>query len=120
MPVEINGLPEPARSMCVSQINLANYACGRLAPSPASEVLNDHEHKHGHGHKHRHRHRHGKFAHETPAQSCCRWLDNVDNECVCDLLIHLPAFLSKPAHQITVVIGEICRVKFSCSGRVRP
>ncbi|KAJ9171938.1 hypothetical protein P3X46_015234 [Hevea brasiliensis] len=124
VPVEVNGI-HPARTMCVSQIALANHACGRLTPSPGPNVLYHHEHRHGHGHGHghgnRHRHnRHGNFARETPTESCCRWLNDVDNECVCDLLIQLPVFLSKPAHQFSVVIGESCTVTFSCSGRVRP
>ncbi|KAJ9187662.1 hypothetical protein P3X46_003090 [Hevea brasiliensis] len=121
MQAEVNGIPHPARTMCVSQIALANHACGSLAPSAASQFLNHHERRHRHGHRHRLRHnRHGNFAHETPTESCCRWLNNVDNECVCDLLIQLPAFLSKPAHRFTVVIGDSCSFTFSCSGRVRP
>ncbi|OAY49675.1 hypothetical protein MANES_05G074200v8 [Manihot esculenta] len=115
MPAEVDGVPHPARSVCISQISLANYACGGLDPSPISDIF--HHHHHGHGHRHN---RHGSLTHETPTESCCRWLNNVENECVCDLLIQLPAFLSKPAHQLTVVIGEYCRVTFSCSGRVRP
>ncbi|XP_031263757.1 annexin B11-like [Pistacia vera] len=76
-----------------------------------------HEHGHGHGHGHKHRHHHGSG--ETPQEGdCCRWLKEVDNECVCDLLVHLPVFLARPVHEYNVIVDESCNVTYSCSGRL--
>uniref|UniRef100_A0A6N2MD81 Uncharacterized protein n=1 Tax=Salix viminalis TaxID=40686 RepID=A0A6N2MD81_SALVM len=50
----------------------------------------------------------------TPEENCCRWLNDVDAECVCELLVHLPPFLSKPPHEYTVKIDDSCTVSYSC------
>ncbi|KAK3016240.1 hypothetical protein RJ639_006479 [Escallonia herrerae] len=74
-----------------------------------------------HGHKHRqHEHGHRHEHAETPVEAdCCRWLNSVDDECVCDLLVYLPPFLSKPIHQYTVTVDSSCNVTFQCSSRLR-
>ncbi|KAK2649235.1 hypothetical protein Ddye_016724 [Dipteronia dyeriana] len=134
----------PPRPLCVSQFSLVNYACAMLPYSPAPPVSppspplrptppsppdddvessRRHGHGHGHGHRHRHRHRHGYGdGHQATPQeeNCCRWLKEVDNECVCDMLVHLPAFLSRPIHQYSVIVDDSCNVTFTCGGRLRP
>ncbi|KAJ4829139.1 hypothetical protein Tsubulata_011829 [Turnera subulata] len=95
-----------------------------------NEHGNGHEHGHGHGHGHRHRkshgsgHGHGQGFHEggvgyseSPEErNCCRWLKDVDDECVCELLVHLPSFLARPLHEYSVVADPTCNVTFSCVG----
>ncbi|GER26532.1 ubiquitin carboxyl-terminal hydrolase family protein [Striga asiatica] len=51
-------------------------------------------------------------------EKCCRWLREVDNACVCGLLVPLPAFLSRPAHNYTVVVEGVCEVTFRCGPRL--
>ncbi|CAI9107878.1 OLC1v1007352C1 [Oldenlandia corymbosa var. corymbosa] len=74
----------------------------------------------GHGHEHQ-RHRHHEHRHRaTPLErDCCRWLAAIDSVCVCDLLVYLPAFLSKPLHKYTVVVGDTCNVTYPCASRIR-
>ncbi|KAK3023081.1 hypothetical protein RJ639_043096 [Escallonia herrerae] len=133
--------PLSPRPLCVSQFALVNHACSLLPftpvpppsppspppPSPPSPPCSsdcppgpEHGHRHrqhGHGHRHGgHRHEHA----ETPVEAdCCRWLNSVDDECVCDLLVYLPPFLSKPIHQYTVTVDSSCNVTFQCSSRLR-
>lgn len=116
----------PQPPLCVSQFALANYACGRLPfthvppPSPPSPPYppdddNDHGHRRGHGHGHGHRHHH----HGSPQENdCCRWVKEVDSQCVCELLLHLPPFLIKPRHEYTLVIQDSCNVTYSCGGPI--
>ncbi|XP_057800826.1 uncharacterized protein LOC131016204 [Salvia miltiorrhiza] len=113
--------------LCASQFALANRACSLLPytpvppPSPPSpptplptEGHHDHHRRHHHGHKH-HRHK------ETGAEAdCCRWLKEVDDVCICGLLVHLPPFLARPAHNYTVSVGEFCQVTFACASRCVP
>lgn len=85
----------------------------------------NHNH-HGHGHRRkqrsrRHRHRHGHGHHHrsaplTPQEDgCCKWLSQLDNQCVCDLLLRLPSFLLKPAHTYSVYVGASCNVTYTCA-----
>ncbi|KAJ4727511.1 putative Tetratricopeptide repeat-like superfamily protein [Melia azedarach] len=70
-----------------------------------------HSYRHGHGHRHR----------STPEErNCCRWLKEVDPECVCDLLVRLPVFLARPVHAYSVIVDGACNVTYTCSGRLRP
>ncbi|XP_057432666.1 uncharacterized protein LOC130725454 [Lotus japonicus] len=122
------------RPLCASQFALVNYACGRLpfspgvppapVPAPPSPPSPDdersHRHRQGHGgggHGHGHRHRHHRES--TPdEENCCRWAKDVDTQCVCELLVHLPPFLVKPAHQYTLIVGEECQITYSCGGPI--
>ncbi|PRQ26149.1 hypothetical protein RchiOBHm_Chr6g0291441 [Rosa chinensis] len=83
-----------------------------------------HGHHHGHGHnrkqQRRHRHRHGHHHRsETPPspqeENCCKWLSQLDNQCVCELLLRLPTFLLKPAHTYSLFVGSSCNVKYTCA-----
>ncbi|KAM1057969.1 hypothetical protein COP1_031269 [Malus domestica] len=134
----------PARPLCASQFALANYACSMLPftptppptpPSPPPSVPDDdegqeedhgqdHGHGHGHGHNHGHRHVHHRHRHHDhqaiPAEdNCCKWLNQLDNECVCELLVHLPNFLIRPAHAYSVAVGETCTVSYTCGTPIR-
>ncbi|XVF21806.1 hypothetical protein REPUB_Repub12eG0121800 [Reevesia pubescens] len=118
----------PPRPLCASQFALVNYACAIVPlvpmpppPPPPSPPESGHGNGHRHGQSHTHRHRHRRAHHATREQQyCCRWLNLVDNECVCDILVRLPVFLSRPNHQYTVVVDESCIVTFSCAGRLAP
>ena len=108
--LDVNGQlnPTPQRPLCVSQLALVNYACGNLLPSPPATASlpttvvfpADDDDNHGH------RHSHGG----TQENNCCRWLNDVDDECVCELL----PFLSKPRHEYTIKIDDSCSVSYAC------
>ncbi|OIT08140.1 PREDICTED: zinc finger protein 827-like [Nicotiana attenuata] len=122
-------VPQPpivTRPLCASQFALVNHACSLLPynpgpppsppspppppPSPPSPPERRHRHKHGRHHVHK----------ETPVEEeCCRWMKQVDSECVCDLLVRLPPFLSRPVHQYTVVVDSSCNVTFECGSRIK-
>lgn len=127
--------PIQSTPLCASQFALANHACAMLpynrVPPPSPPPVRDTsppdtsdgpESSPSPSHRHRHRHRH---SHERPqdqttpvAQECCRWLQQIDSGCVCDLLVRLPVFLAKPVHQYTVTVDRSCSVTYSCSGRI--
>ncbi|EXB39346.1 hypothetical protein L484_025041 [Morus notabilis] len=112
------------RPVCASQYALANYACSLIPysplppPAPSTPSLDAHHHRgrrgHGHGH-HRHHHRHQGTQEED---DCCRWLYEIDTDCVCEMLVHLPDFLSRPVHEYSLIVGDTCNVTYSCGGRV--
>ncbi|CAN1352782.1 hypothetical protein LINPERPRIM_LOCUS42937 [Linum perenne] len=57
----------------------------------------------------------------SPAENnCCKWVRDVDDECVCELLMRLPTFLARPFHEYTITVSEWCKVTYSCGGRPRP
>ncbi|XP_058770860.1 uncharacterized protein LOC131644389 [Vicia villosa] len=130
-------LPPPSlRPLCGPQLTLVSYACGMLSftrgspPSPTpppsfpSSLDNDEGHQghhdeghqnHNHTHGHRHRRRHHRTSQED---NCCRWARDIDSRCVCEILVKLPLFLTRPLHEYTVVIGESCTVTYSCGGPI--
>jgi len=139
--------PTNQRPLCASQFALVNYACGRLPFTPGAPPAplepppapdddggdddggdddggNDEGHKnhhrdHGHGHGHSHKHGHKHRRHQTAEQeNCCRWAREVDNQCVCELLVRLPPFLVRPLHLYTLNIGEDCEITYSCGGPI--
>lgn len=130
MPRPFRPVPPPnpvtQRSVCSSQFNLVNYACAMLPysqapplPPPQLTPSPPHDDNSGHGHRHRHRHRRDHGSPATPEEeNCCRWLKNVDNECVCDLLVRLPIFLARPVHEYTVIVDDSCNVTYTCPGRL--
>ncbi|GAB2276282.1 hypothetical protein Dimus_011014 [Dionaea muscipula] len=135
--------PSPPR-LCMTQLALVNHACSTIpyVPLPPHPPSNDlplaaayslhghgddqpssscrrriHSRHHG-GHRRQSRHDQHVEYQETPAErECCRWLNAVDNECVCDLLARLPVFLSGPLHNITVSVDQGCFVTYQCPGR---
>lgn len=108
--------PFAPRPLCMSQFALANQACHFLPfnpvpppsrPSPPSLP--------GHGHRHGHSGRQSQHQ-ETPVeQECCRWVKEVDSECVCDILVRLPLFLAKPMHRYIVHVDASCNVTYQCA-----
>ncbi|KAE9589200.1 hypothetical protein Lal_00000170 [Lupinus albus] len=109
--------PAPPRPLCASQFALVNYACAMLSFTPGSaDNDNGHSsHQHGHGHRHDHGHRRGNTPEE---ENCCRWVREMDSQCVCEILFRLPPFLTRPVHQYTVLIGESCDVTYNCGGPI--
>lgn len=129
------------RPLCATQISLANYACSILPITPwhpslpmlsgdqghhdqhehdhehnhERERAHEHGHRHGHGHGHRHRHHHRQTPEED---NCCRWARDVDSECVCELLVHLPPFLRRPMHQYSLKVGGSCDITYSCGSSI--
>ncbi|KAJ0520302.1 putative bifunctional inhibitor/plant lipid transfer protein/seed storage helical domain superfamily [Helianthus annuus] len=84
----------------------------------------DHGHKRGHGRKqqrqHPHHHRHHHRHRATPVEEqCCKWLSQVDDQCVCELLLHMPPFLARPVHRYSVIVGKACNITYSCGSRIR-
>lgn len=136
--VDCQQIPRSSRPLCISQFALVNHACamlpfnpnpapapptppapeepGQSPPSPSEGSGHGHGHGHSHGHRHGSRHRHQQSSAE---EGCCRWLQEVDDECVCDLLVHLPVFLTRPSHDYVVSVNPSCSVTFSCGGRLR-
>lgn len=138
--VDCQLMPPSPRPLCISQFALVNHACAMLpfnpnpAPVPPSPDEPGQSHAHspghghghghgeGHGHGHSHSHRHGirhRHQQSSAEEACCRWLKEIDDECVCDLLAHLPLFLTRPSHYYTVSVDPSCSVTFSCGGRLR-
>lgn len=120
--------------LCASQFALANHACAMLPFNPVSPPSPPYpqavpppftesdapESSPTPSHRHRHRHsRRDTPPQQTPVElECCRWLQQIDSGCVCDLLVRLPVFLAKPVHQYTVRVDRSCSVTYSCSGRI--
>lgn len=113
------------RPLCTSQFTLVNHACAFLpfTPTPHHHPPPSPQSNNHHGRRRRqrrHRRHRGRHHHESPVQQdCCRWLKEVDDECVCDLLVHLPPFLSRPLHQYTVMVDDTCSVTFQCGSRIK-
>ncbi|CAL0320579.1 unnamed protein product [Lupinus luteus] len=113
--------PAPPRPLCASQFALVNYACAMLSFTPGSPDdnvgLSSHQHHQGHAHGHRrgHGHRHGNTPEE---ENCCRWVREMDSQCVCEILVRFPPFLTRPVHQYRVLIGESCDVTYNCGGPI--
>lgn len=140
------GMPPPAtisplRPLCASQFALVNHACIRLPlstmepdlpdeplldppPRPHVDALDPqashgHEHAQSPTHQEPHHHRHHTREPTPIERDCCRWLKEVDTECVCDLLIRLPPFLARPVHEYIVIVHEVCTITYSCGGGIR-
>ncbi|KVH94398.1 polyadenylate-binding protein 1-B-like [Cynara cardunculus var. scolymus] len=84
-----------------------------------NEHDHQHDHKRGHGHKHHHHHRHHRHRDTPIEQQCCKWLSQVDDQCVCELLVRLPPFLARPVHRYSVLVGGSCNITYSCGSRLR-
>ncbi|XP_023748467.1 uncharacterized protein LOC111896717 [Lactuca sativa] len=79
----------------------------------------EHNHNHGHGHRqHQHR-RHHRHRNTPMEDECCKWLSQVDDQCVCDLLVRLPPFLARPVHKYSVIVGGSCNITYACGSRFR-
>ncbi|KAI3979699.1 hypothetical protein MKX01_013794 [Papaver californicum] len=63
----------------------------------------------------RHRHHHHLSQNEM---DCCRWMKEMDDACVCQLLYRMPAFMRKPKHDYVVKVHDSCTVTFNCPGRL--
>ncbi|XP_023765228.1 uncharacterized protein LOC111913756 [Lactuca sativa] len=83
----------------------------------------DHDRGHGHRRRHDHHHNHGHSHHRhrmSPVeQQCCKWLAQVDDECVCELLGRLPPFLARPVHEYTVRVAGSCNTTYTCGAQLR-
>ncbi|KAK4273138.1 hypothetical protein QN277_021594 [Acacia crassicarpa] len=144
MPVRV---PTEPRPLCASQFALANYACARLPftrglppsrPSPPDDGDDDDDddgddhdvlsqrqgHRHGLGHEyeyeheHEHGHRHHRHHHTDQEEDCCRWVKQVDSQCVCEFLLRLPPFLVRPVHEYKVTLGDFCNATYYCGGPI--
>lgn len=128
VPAIPRSLPPPT-PLCMSQFALVNHACARVevrplslnspqeslvetSPTPPSPPSPPDETIHGHGYRRRHEEQEDEDSPEE--QECCRWLNVVDVECVCPLLIRLPNVFLRLAHNYTVVVSESCRVTYQC------
>ncbi|KAF3660892.1 hypothetical protein P3S67_001084 [Capsicum chacoense] len=113
--------------LCPSQFALVNHACSLLPflpvspPSPPSLPLSLHPAPPSPPERrHRRRHaRHHEYTETAVEENCCRWMKQVDSVCVCDLLVRLPLFLSRPVHHYTIMIDPACNITFECGSRTR-
>nr|CAD1829232.1 unnamed protein product [Ananas comosus var. bracteatus] len=82
------------------------------------EDRHGHGHSHGHGHGHGHKGRHEGDHREEPRanRDCCRWIKEVDKKCVCEVLLRLPTFLTKPKHKYSISVGSSCKQTYRCGG----
>ncbi|XP_057427359.1 uncharacterized protein LOC130720694 [Lotus japonicus] len=113
----------PPHPLCASQLALVNYACARLpftpGSPPSSQLTSTNDDGEGHGSRHGHGHRRHHHHHSSPQEeNCCRWAGELDSQCVCEILVRLPPFLTRPAHQYSVTIGESCNITYSCGGPI--
>ncbi|KAF5204555.1 hypothetical protein FRX31_005859 [Thalictrum thalictroides] len=134
-PIPNYGQPRP---LCLSQFALVNQACSSLPinVSPVTPVVgappddtdepnepdqkgaaNGHEQHRREHHEHHRRHRHHRHHENSKvAENCCRWLKNLDDACVCELLFRLPPFLRRHSHSYVISLGEDCVVSYKCDG----
>ncbi|CAA0816722.1 Tetratricopeptide repeat (TPR)-like superfamily protein [Striga hermonthica] len=109
-----NPLQDPSTPLCNNQFTLANRACA-LVPYRSVGPPSPPVHHHHTAHRRHKRHDNGMV---TPVEEeCCRWLKEVDNVCACNVLTHLPIFLSKLTHNYTIVVNYECEVTFECGSR---
>ncbi|KAK1352621.1 hypothetical protein POM88_053052 [Heracleum sosnowskyi] len=119
--------------LCDAQIAVASRACSMMPfsivpppsppsllseelPSPSPDSPPSPSHRYGHRHRPRHNH---EVPSQTPVeQECCHWVRAIDSVCVCNLLVYLPVFLSKPAHTYTVITDPFCNIAYTCPGRL--
>ncbi|KAK9086707.1 hypothetical protein Syun_029101 [Stephania yunnanensis] len=71
-----------------------------------------HDERRHHGHHHHHHH------HSQEEEDCCRWLNDMDAECVCVFFFRLPLALRRPEHDFMVKVGDTCNVTFNCRGGI--
>ncbi|CAD6211241.1 unnamed protein product [Miscanthus lutarioriparius] len=112
-----------AKAFCISQFAIASQACSILPPSPPDEHHHhddDDEDEDDHDddeHHDRDRRRSHHAAAELRAyRDCCRWLKEVQKDCVCEALLRLPPFLVKPQHTYVVRVGRTCKITYRCGG----
>ncbi|KAI9080265.1 hypothetical protein K1719_037659 [Acacia pycnantha] len=127
MPIRV---PTEPRPLCASQFALANYACARLPftrgtppspPSPPDDGDDDDDGDHDgddHNLSHRQRHRHHRHHHTDQEEDCCRWVKQVDSQCVCEFLLRLPPFLVRPVHEYKITLGDFCNATYYCGGPI--
>ncbi|KAI8574559.1 hypothetical protein RHMOL_Rhmol01G0364000 [Rhododendron molle] len=146
LPVPVKPLPPPPPSLlCLSQYALVNHACARIllqplnppspqeslaatsfappplsppsSPLPSSPSPPSPHNGTGLGHRHRHERAEQQGHPESlEEEQCCRWMQVVDAECVCNLLVHLPSILVRLTHNYTVVLSESCHITYQCAG----
>ncbi|XP_074266879.1 uncharacterized protein LOC141590170 [Silene latifolia] len=127
--------PVPAlRPLCLTQFSLVNYACSSIRYTPAllppppppplpppppasSDAEGPCSPTDGHRRRRHHRHRHTRSP-DPQVDECCRWLKELDAQCVCDMFVRLPVFLARPIHAYTVNVNSNCSVSYRCPGRV--
>ncbi|KAK7355794.1 hypothetical protein VNO80_15056 [Phaseolus coccineus] len=102
--------PTSLRPLCLSQLALVSYACAMMPltatpPPPPSPSPDNHGHR-------------GNQRYTLQEENCCRWAKEIDSQCVCEVLVPLPPFLTKPLHQYSIRIGESCNVTYSCGGPI--
>lgn len=118
------------RPLCATQFALVNSACSMLPymqvpppspPSPPAPPVSHHHYRLRHSRRHRHshhRHEPASSGGSPVEETCCRWLKEIDSVCVCELLVYLPSFLTRPVHNYTVAVEDLCEVNFQCGSRL--
>ena len=113
--------PPSLHPLCLSQLALVSYACAMLPPtttpppSPLTSPPSPSSPSDDEGHRNDQNHGHHQTSQE---ENCCRWAKEMDNQCVCEFLLLLPPFLTRPLHQYSISIGESCNATYSCGGPI--
>ena len=121
MPPVIPFPPPSLHPLCLSQLALVSYACAMLPPtttpppSPLTSPPSPSSPSDDEGHRNDQNHGHHQTSQE---ENCCRWAKEMDNQCVCEFLLLLPPFLTRPLHQYSISIGESCNATYSCGGPI--
>ncbi|KAL5701712.1 hypothetical protein ACHQM5_027022 [Ranunculus cassubicifolius] len=121
----------PPRPLCLSQFALVNQACAFIPftlpgppantedpddPEPDVDVGQHDMPVNGTEHHHDHHHRRRPHFHSAAIEHCCRWLKNLDDACVCELLLRLPPFLRRVTHSYLITVDEDCEIAYKCEG----
>ncbi|KAK9055785.1 hypothetical protein SSX86_026870 [Deinandra increscens subsp. villosa] len=117
--------PPPPPPVNHDQIHMHKHGHSNgVEPGPENGQNQSSAHRHGHDHaRHKHDHHvhghHHKHKMSPVEQQCCKWLAQVDDECVCELLGRLPPFLVRPIHEYTVRVAGSCNTTYSCVAQLR-
>ncbi|KAK9161288.1 hypothetical protein Syun_007629 [Stephania yunnanensis] len=109
--------PPPPQPLCLSQYALVNQACSVIPSAnnhtrPNAGELNDPLMDNNREHHHHRRNR------LPEAEECCKWLKEMDDLCVCELLVRLPPFMRRIGHAYTVTVLDSCNVTYVCDGQL--
>ncbi|KAI3928117.1 hypothetical protein MKW98_023718 [Papaver atlanticum] len=70
-----------------------------------------HNGSHSRQHRRKRARKHHRHYHLSQNEmDCCRWMKEMDDACVCQLLYRMPSFMRKPKHDYVVRVHDSCTV----------